>query len=133
MQSPGIVYDGVNSYTYSAQGEEMSEFVEIHWTTGSIEEGRKVCRYLVQNRLVACAQIVPWVESIYMWDNQLETTQESKVFMKTRRDRVEQIMQTIKDNTTYEVPEILVFDIKDGNADYLNWLKESTPEDVALN
>ncbi|MCB1136694.1 MAG: divalent-cation tolerance protein CutA [Chlamydiia bacterium] len=111
----------------------MSEFVEMHWTTGSIEEARKVCRYLVQNRLAACAQILPWLESIYMWDNRLETTQESKVFIKTRRDRVQEIIKTIKDNTTYEVPEILVFDIKDGNSDYLEWMKQSTPEDLALN
>ena len=105
----------------------MSEFVELHWSTGSIEEARTVCRYLVQNRLVACAQITPWVESIYMWDNALETTQESKVFLKTRRDSVGKIIAVIKDNTSYEVPEVLVFEILDGNKEYLDWLVESTP------
>lgn len=106
----------------------MSEFVEIHWTTASIEEARKVCRYLVQNRLVACAQITPWVESIYMWDNQLETTQESKVIIKTRRDRFAVIEDVIVKNTNYEVPEILMFEIADGHNPYLDWMKESTPE-----
>lgn len=63
----------------------MAEFIEINWTSGSIDEARKVSRYLVQERLVACAQIIPWIESIYMWNNQLETTQESKVTLKTKR------------------------------------------------
>ncbi len=43
----------------------MPEFIEIHWTSGSIDEARKVARYLVQERYVACAQITPWVESIF--------------------------------------------------------------------
>lgn len=106
----------------------MSDYIEIHWTSGSLDEARRVCRYLVQNRKVACAQIVPWIESIYMWDNQLETSQESKVVMKTRRDRFEEVKQVILDNAKYEVPEILMFDIAGGNEEYLEWLQESTPD-----
>lgn len=103
----------------------MSEFIEIHWTTGSIDEARRVCRYLVQERLIACAQIIPWIESIYMWNNQLETSQESKVNLKTQRINYSKIKEIIQKNCTYDIPEITFTPIE-GNEEYMVWLKEST-------
>jgi periplasmic divalent cation tolerance protein len=104
----------------------MSEFIEINWTSGSIEEARKISRYLVQERLVACAQIVPWIESIYMWNNQLETTQESKIVMKTRAENYDAIKNVIIENCKYQVPEITFHIIDGGNEEYLAWLQESS-------
>ncbi|MCB1111988.1 MAG: divalent-cation tolerance protein CutA [Chlamydiales bacterium] len=103
-------------------------FIEIHWTSGSIDEARRVCRYLVQERYVACAQIIPWIESIYMWNNQLETGQESKVVMKTRHGNFDAIKELIKKNSTYEVPEIIYVTINGGNTEYLDWVAEMTQE-----
>src|ERR1700733_5249371 len=104
----------------------MSEFIEIHWTSGSIDEARKISRYLVQERYVACAQIVPWIESIFMWNNKLETAQESKIVLKTRIENYEKIRQIIEQNSKYEVPEIIWFKIEGGNKSYMDWLQEST-------
>jgi len=103
----------------------MPSFIQIQWTCGTIDEGRKICRYLVQERLVACAQLIPWVESVYMWNNQLETTQESKVILKTRVELYEQIKEIIIQNCSYEVPEITFIQIDGGNQSYLDWLDES--------
>ena len=104
----------------------MSKFIQIQWTTGSIDEARRVCRYLVQERLVACSSIIPWTESIYLWNNKLTTTQESKVLLKTVADNWEVVRDMILENTTYEVPEILKTAIDDGNEAYLNWLEETS-------
>jgi len=103
----------------------MTQFIEIYWTTGSIDEARRISRYLVQERLVACVQIIPWIESIYMWNNQLETSQESKVVLKTHKDRFEEIKEMIEKNCTYEVPEITYRHIDGCNEGYLNWLNET--------
>lgn len=107
----------------------MSNFIQIHWTSGSLDEARKVARYLVQERLVACAQITPWIESVFMWNNQLETVQESKITFKTRLENYERIKEVIMKNTTYEVPEITYTNLDGGNEAYLKWLEESTPSD----
>lgn len=104
------------------------EFIQIQWSCGNIEEARRVSRFLVQERLVACANITPWMESVYMWDNRLETDQECKVIFKTRKDNWEKVKQTILDNCTYEVPEILWFPIGGGHEEYLSWAAESTQE-----
>jgi periplasmic divalent cation tolerance protein len=104
----------------------MTQYIEIHWTSGSIDEARKVARYLVQEGHVACAQIIPWIESIYMWDNQLHTTQETKVILKTRDAKYDVVRDYIIANCKYEVPEITRVDIVDGNKEYLDWMAAST-------
>lgn len=107
------------------------ELIEMHWTSGSLDEARRISRYLVQERLVASAQIVPWVESIYQLDNQLETTQESKIILKTKAENYDKIRQIIEQNCKYEVPEIIWFKIEGGNKAYLEWLCKSTELSLA--
>ncbi len=102
------------------------DFIEIHWTSGSLDEARRISRYLVQERYVACAQIVPWIESIYMWNNKMETSQESKIVLKTHLENYNKIREIIEQNCKYEVPEITWFKIEGGNPAYMDWLQEST-------
>jgi periplasmic divalent cation tolerance protein len=81
-----------------------TQFIEITWTSGSLDEARKIARRLVEEKLVACAQITPWIESIYVWNDQLETSQESKVVFKTTLDQYELVAKTIQEHCSYEVP-----------------------------
>jgi periplasmic divalent cation tolerance protein len=106
----------------------MSEqqFIEITWTSGSLDEARKIARRLVEEKLVASALIIPWVESIYIWNDQLETSQESKVVLKTTLDQYELVAKTIREHCSYEVPEILYRKIDGGNAAYLDWVTAAT-------
>lgn len=105
--------------------ENIHDFCEIHWTSGSIDEARKISRYLVQERLVACAQIIPWIESVYLWNRQLETSQESKIVLKTIKKNCPKIEEIIKSNSSYEVPEIIYIHISGGSVEYLDWLKDT--------
>ncbi len=104
------------------------ELIEITWTSGSIDEARLVSRFLVQERLVASAQIIPWVESIAMLDNRLETVQESKVVYKTLLTRFDKVKEVILSNAKYDIPEVLYHIIDGGNEEYLRWLRESAPD-----
>jgi len=101
------------------------EYIEIHWTSGSLDEARRVSRFLVQERYVASAQIIPWIESVTMLNNKLETAQESKIVLKTCLENFEKIREVIEQNCKYEVPEITWFKIEGGNRSYMDWLKES--------
>lgn len=104
----------------------MSEFIEINWTSGSIDEARHISRRLVKEQYVACAQIIPWIESIYIWNNNVETAQESKICMKTRSENYDKIKDFILQNCKYEVPEITYKSIEGGNEEYLQWIRENT-------
>jgi periplasmic divalent cation tolerance protein len=109
----------------SIRGDFMKNFIEIQWTSGSIDEARKIARFLVQERFVASAQIIPWIESIYMWNNQLETTQETVIVLKSTLDFYEKIKEIIMQNCKYQIPEITFKIIDGGNQEFMDWLEES--------
>jgi periplasmic divalent cation tolerance protein len=102
------------------------EYIQIYWTCQSLDEARKISRSLVESKLVACANIIPWVESIFIWNNQLDTSQETKVIFKTRSTLFNEVKNFILKNAKYEVPEILKVFIADGNPEYLAWVGENT-------
>ncbi len=104
----------------------MSPVILILWTCATLEEARRICRELVEKRWIACANILPHVESTYFWQGKVETGSESKVFLKTTRSHFEAVRDYIKAHCSYEVPEISQIHIDDGNADYFHWVKEET-------
>lgn len=103
----------------------MGEFIEISWTVGSIDEARRTARTLVQEKLVADAHIIPWLESIYLFRNQLETDQESLVTARTKKKHLEKICEIVKKNSKFDVPEILWHPLEGINPEYQAWLEES--------
>lgn len=103
-----------------------SEYIEIHWTCGDLEEARRIATGLVEARHVACAQIIPIVESIFVWNGVVQGARESKVVLKTRADKYDVVRDFIQERCAYEVPEILSVSIQRGNEEYLSWLKAST-------
>ncbi|MCH1430292.1 MAG: divalent cation tolerance protein CutA [Chlamydiales bacterium] len=108
----------------------MNQMVLVYWTCGSIDEARRVSRFLVQERLVACSNIIPWVESTYLWKEELHTEQETKVVFKTLKSQFKQIVDIIKSNTTYEVPEITMVAVEDANADYVSFVEDTVKHGV---
>ena len=100
-------------------------FIQIQWTCGSMEEAREVCRYLVENHHVACANIIPHVESIYIWQGECQCDNECKVMLKTKAEKWDYIKGVIMEKSSYDVPEILRFDIADGYDEYLQWIEGS--------
>ncbi len=103
----------------------MPEFIQIHWTCENIDEARKICRVLVREKYVACANIIPCVESIFIWEDKLNTTQETKVLLKTDLSNYDVIKNFITENCSYDVPEIIFTKIDGGNEDYMKWLEQN--------
>ena len=93
---------------------------------GSIAEARKIGRNVVEQKLAACANIVPSVESIYRWKGKVERALEVLVLIKTTAKRLRELEREVKRAHTYDVPEFIVLPIIAGSQDYLAWLQEST-------
>jgi periplasmic divalent cation tolerance protein len=94
-------------------------------TFGSAEEARRVARTLVEERLVACANLLPGVESIYRWQGVVEEASEVLVLFKTNLDRYWQVESRLRELHSYEVPEILAFRAHAGLPAYLRWVFEA--------
>lgn len=89
------------------------------------EEAEKLLMLLLEQKLVACGNIVPSVESRYWWQGKIEVAQEVLLFFKTEANRVEKLIGFIQENHSYEVAEILALPISKGNPPYLKWISES--------
>ncbi len=94
-------------------------------TFGTADEARRISRTLVEERLVACANILPAVESIYRWKGEVETSPETMVLFKTVRDNFDQLEDRLRELHPYEVPEIVAFRVDTGLPAYLRWVDES--------
>ncbi|MCF2862009.1 divalent-cation tolerance protein CutA [Pseudoalteromonas sp. Cnat2-41] len=96
----------------------------IFTTCANKQEARAMAEQLVQLKLAACVNILPEVESIYMWQGEVTSENETKLLIKTKSEKMNQVIQTIKQLHSYEVPEIQVVDVATGNLAYFNWMDE---------
>lgn len=101
------------------------EWIQINWTAGSLQEARKLARYLVQERIVAQAKVVPWVESIALLNNQLETTQETLVQFVTLAAQFSAVKEILEKQGKFDIVELIAFPLQEVNSDYLHWLEEN--------
>ena len=100
----------------------MTEAIQIITTTASREEADAIARALVDERLAACVQVAGPITSTYRWQGAIETGQEWVCVIKTLRSRYAAVEAAIRRRHSYQVPEILAFEIVAGSADYLAWL-----------
>ncbi|MHA1269745.1 MAG: divalent-cation tolerance protein CutA [Candidatus Helarchaeota archaeon] len=94
-------------------------------TTSNEDEAEKISEYLVTNNLIACANIIPKIKSIYKWKGKVEKDSESLIIFKTKKDLRNDILKHIKKIHTYETPECVFIPISDGLKEYLDWIDES--------
>jgi periplasmic divalent cation tolerance protein len=103
-----------------------AEYVIVLTTLPGDFEIRTFARTLVEERLAACVNLLPPMESVYRWEGQVEQETERQVIIKTSRDRVVPLWDRIRELHPYETPEFVVLSIQDGSDGYLRWIGEST-------
>ena len=103
----------------------MNDYIIIQTTFATIEEAKKVIKILIDKRLVSCAQISN-IESYYHWKNDVAHEPEFLVTLKTKENLYQKVEQLIKDNHSYETPQIIAIPITKGSKEYLNWIKTET-------
>ena len=89
------------------------------------ETAREISNELVTKNLAACANILPGVESIYRWKEQIESGNETLVLFKLSEDRQSAFQEQLRSLHPYEVPEIIFVPISSGLPEYLRWVTEN--------
>lgn len=104
----------------------MTEEVLVVITTWlDVEKARAAARTLIEEKLAACANLLPGIESIYRWQGAVETSAEVLVVFKTTTACYPMLETRIRELHSYEVPEIVALRTSDGLASYLQWVKSS--------
>jgi periplasmic divalent cation tolerance protein len=89
------------------------------------ETANKIARELVESALVACANIVPSITSIYFWKDKVEEGAEALGIFKLTAARFDEFQKRLRALHPYDVPEIIRLNIAEGSPDYLRWIAES--------
>lgn len=85
----------------------------------------RIVRTLVEERVVACGNIVPELTSIYRWQGAIEVDREVLIVLKTTAEAVPRLLERAPALHPYEVPEVLVLRVDAGHGPYLAWMQES--------
>ncbi|AOT06699.1 divalent-cation tolerance protein CutA [Pseudoalteromonas luteoviolacea] len=93
-------------------------------TCDSQDNARHIAAHLVLNKLAACVNILPKIESIYMWQGKVTQDEEVKLLVKTTSALVSNVIDAIQAEHSYDVPEVQVIEVTDGSQQYFNWMEE---------
>lgn len=103
----------------------MTKHMTIFMTAPNEEEGAKIAKALVEERLCACVNIIPKIRSIYRWEGKVWDEQEVMMIAKSESALAPAIVARVKELHSYDVPEIICLPIDTGSGDYLDWIGDS--------
>jgi periplasmic divalent cation tolerance protein len=92
-------------------------------TTASKEEAERIAQNLLDAKLIACANIIGPVTSLFRWSEKLERAEEYAILMKSRTNLFEKVSEAVKARHSYKVPEVLALKVANGSKAYLEWLE----------
>jgi len=99
-----------------------TDFVVVLVTTKDKAEAENISQTLLNEKLIACANIIHPVTSCFVWLGKVENAIECLVVLKSRADLFGELMQRVKALHSYAVPEVLALPIVEGSSDYLAWM-----------
>lgn len=102
------------------------ERIMVYITTPDLDVARRIARTLVEERLAACANILPGVESFYRWQGAVQHDQEVALIVKTRAALLEALMERVVALHPYEVPCIVALPLNQGHEPFLRWIDATT-------
>jgi periplasmic divalent cation tolerance protein len=103
-----------------------TDYVIVLTTLPADADATTFAQALVEDRLAACVNLLPVMESVYRWEGNVEQERERQVVIKTSQSRMVALWERVRELHPYDVPEFVVLPIVGGNDAYLRWLGEST-------
>ena len=100
--------------------------MRLIFTTCSPEQAEPIVVALLEEKLVACGNIIPGVMSRYWWDGEIQRDAEAVLLMETTEDLIDEATTRLRELHPYDVPKIIVIDGLSADADYLAWLRSVT-------
>lgn len=100
----------------------MSEII-IYVTAPDAQEAKKIAKILLEDRLVACANILPPHQSLYRWEGAVQDETEVVMILKSRADLFDKIEEKIKMHHSYDVPCIVSWPVGQGHGPFLEWVR----------
>jgi len=98
------------------------QYVVVFISTPNRKEAEEISRILLDNRVIACGNIIKGVDSRFWWKGKKEKARECLLIAKTTRPLIKRLVKIVKSIHPYEVPEIIAIPIVGGYKRYLDWI-----------
>jgi periplasmic divalent cation tolerance protein len=105
---------------------EKPGYIQVNTAVDSQEQAEKIAERLLNDRLAACVQMIPGVQSWYLWKGEKKSSSEIILQIKTKMDLYGKLTAILKEIHPYELPEIAVVPLVEGSTAYFKWIDEST-------
>lgn len=105
---------------------DSKDFIFVYITTKDLDEAKRIGQTLIKEKLAACVNILPEMQSIYWWQGKIEKSNEAVLIVKTKASLYNKASAKIKNLHSYSCPCILALPIVDGNAEYLRWINKQS-------
>jgi periplasmic divalent cation tolerance protein len=102
--------------------ENSTQAIVVLMTASSHEEANRIAELLVAERLAACVQILPEIQSVYRWQGEVQREKEVLILAKTVASRFDELERRVRAMHSYETPEIVALSITAASEPYLKWL-----------
>ena len=100
-------------------------YIVILITTKDKKEASKIAQGLLEAKLIACANIISGVQSLFWWQGKIDSAQEVLLVLKTKKILFKKLSAQVKSLHSYKTPEIISLPIINGSKDYLEWINSS--------
>ena len=100
-------------------------YLVIFVTAKNLKEAKRIAKKLLEQKIVACVNIISGVQSFFWWQGRIDQSKEVLLILKSKKNLIKKIVHTVKSLHSYSLPEIIALPIVDGYKDYLDWIEES--------
>lgn len=104
-----------------------NKYSMIMTTCPSKESAKELAKGLLNKKLAACIQSLD-IKSSYFWQGNINEDNEVLLLIKTKKQLYKEVEEFIRNNHSYEIPEVIEVPIKNGFSGYLNWIDKVTKE-----
>jgi periplasmic divalent cation tolerance protein len=102
-----------------------TRYIVVLVTAKDKKEAEKIARGLLEAKLIACANIVKGIQSLFWWQGKIDSSQEVLLVLKTKKNLFKKIIAKVRSLHSYQTPEIIALPIIAGSEDYLDWIDSS--------
>lgn len=108
----------------------MTEMLIVFTTFANADDAARVVRALVEERLIACGNLLPGARSLYRWEGKVQDQPEVVVLMKTRKQDWTALISRLHELHPYRTPECIAVRIAAGAPAYMAWLESALEPDA---
>ena len=123
------MFDGkiycINNILKTQPGKKMTDKIVVLVNCSTSDEAKNMGKYLVEQRLAACVNIIPMMQSWYWWEDKVTQDNEVLIIIKTSRKKFSKLEKEVVRLHSYAVPEVVALQIVEGSSNYLNWIDSS--------